>query len=160
MLSAFIVTVHLLAHPFYVSVTEIEYDREENSLKIVMRVFIDDLEDCLNRSTKRKDLMLIEGRQESQIEEMLHEYFHDNFKVYLNDKGANLKFLGAEGDLQVLKAYFEITGVQNIEKISIYNSSLIDCIDAQENIVHIENDEDIKTLRLNSDNPRGSISWQ
>ena len=36
------------AHEFYLSVTEIEYNNEEQSLQIITRVFIDDFQNVLN----------------------------------------------------------------------------------------------------------------
>ena len=38
------------AHKFYVSVTQIEYVKEKESVEIVMRIFIEDLEKYIENS--------------------------------------------------------------------------------------------------------------
>ncbi|MDX1427458.1 MAG: DUF6702 family protein, partial [Salegentibacter mishustinae] len=54
------------AHEFYLSVTEIEYNNEKQSLQIITRVFIDDFEDVLNERYGA-DLQLSEEAEEGAV---------------------------------------------------------------------------------------------
>ena len=47
MVPVFMAVTSLKDHKFYVSLTQVEYVKEKQSLQIISRVFLDDIEDAL-----------------------------------------------------------------------------------------------------------------
>ncbi len=73
------------AHEFYLSVTEIEYNNEKQSLQIITRVFIDDFEDVLNERYGA-GLQLSEEAEEGAVAENISKYLKQKLRLQVNGK--------------------------------------------------------------------------
>jgi len=65
-------------HEFYLSVTDINYVAEKQSLQIISRVFTDDFEDVLNKRYQ-KDFKLIPSLEVKETDVYIERYIKDKF---------------------------------------------------------------------------------
>ncbi len=135
------------AHEFYLSVTEIEYNKEEQSLQIITRVFIDDFQNVLNERYN-EDLQLSQEDEEGPVRENIAKYLAQKLRLNANGKDLQLNFLGKEYDADQLILYIEVEDVAPFNKIEVTNEILTDLFDDQKNVVHVKVDGKTKSLLL------------
>ncbi len=121
-------------HKYYVSVTQINYVPSEQSVQIISRIFVDDLEKLL-RERYDETITLIAINEESSNNAYIEKYLKEKLKIKINGKEARLTFVGKEYDADIVKCYLEVEGVKKIESIEISNQVLFDLFDEQQNIV-------------------------
>ncbi len=121
-------------HKYYVSVTQIDYLQEKQSVQITSRIFIDDFEKLLRE--RYDDNIILANKNESGItDNYIERYLNEKLKIKINGKDANLLFIGKEYDTDIVKCYLEIEGIKKIESIEISNQVLFDLFSEQQNIV-------------------------
>lgn len=121
-------------HKFYVSVTQIEYVQKKQSVQIISRIFIDDLEGLL-RSRYDKNITLTGDNEPESANEYMETYLKEKMKIKINGKVVTLSFIGKEYDGDIAKCYLEIQGVKNIQSFEISNQILFDFLNDQQNII-------------------------
>ncbi|SKB66590.1 hypothetical protein SAMN05660776_2384 [Salegentibacter holothuriorum] len=135
------------AHEFYLSVTEIEYNNEKQSLQIITRVFIDDFEDVLNERYG-SDLQLSEEAEEGEVAENISKYLKQKLRLQVNGEELQLNYLGKEYDADQLILYIEVENLAPFNKIEVSNEILTDLFDDQKNVVHVKVNGKTKSLLL------------
>lgn len=123
-------------HPFYIGVTEINHNAADKTLEISCKVFMEDLEEVLKKSS-RKAVNLSDGAQQLQNDALVNQYFQQHLHVAAGDKPLPLKFIGFEKEAESVYAYFEAAGVGAVKKLDIENSILHDFTTEQINIIHV-----------------------
>ncbi len=121
-------------HKFYVSVTEIEYVEEKQSVQIITRIFIDDLE-ALLRKRYDKNITLEQLEDETQIDYYIQKYLSGKIQIKINNRLKQLVFVGKEYEEDIVYCYLEIVDVSNINTFNISNKVLFDLFDEQQNII-------------------------
>ncbi|MRT17012.1 hypothetical protein F3C99_08590 [Vitellibacter sp. q18] len=146
------------AHKFYVSVTKIEYAKEKNSLQIITKIFIDDIEDALQ---KRYDpsLSLATDMETEAAEADLKKYILQKLKITINGSPVRLHYIGREYDPDMVVAYLEVTDVKSLKSIRVENKVLMELFPEQQNIVHIKTPQSRKSLILEKDEPSGELNF-
>ena len=135
------------AHEFYLSVTEIEYNRQQQSLQIITRVFIDDFQNVLNQRYGAK-LQLSEEAEEGAIAGNISKYLQQKLKLRVDGEELQLNYLGKEYDADQLILYIEVENIAPFNNIEVTNSILTDLFDEQKNIVHVKVNDKTKSLLL------------
>lgn len=126
----------LLLHPYHVSVTEVRFDEEVQSVQITERIFIDDLEEALRKANNDGKFVLMDDSLISH--QYLKTYFEQNFVTAVNGKTISYDYLGAEVEDDVIWCYIEITGVESLQSIKLTNSIMTEVFDDQKNLVHFK----------------------
>lgn len=121
-------------HKYYISVTQIDYIEDKQSVQITTRIFIDDFENLL-RERYDKTITLEVKNEAINIDTYVSEYLSEKIKIKINGNPVNFKFIGKAYDLDIVRCYMEIEGVSNIESFEIINRVLFDLFDEQQNIV-------------------------
>ena len=135
------------AHEFYLSVTEIEYNNEKQSLQIITRIFIDDFEDVLNERYGA-ELQLSEEAEEGAVAENISKYLKQKLRLQVNGEELQLNYLGKEYDADQLVLYIEVENLAPFNKIEVTNEILTDLFDDQKNVVHVKVNDKTKSLLL------------
>ncbi|PKD18222.1 hypothetical protein APR41_03470 [Salegentibacter salinarum] len=135
------------AHEFYLSVTEIEYNNEEQSLQIITRVFIDDFQKVLNERYDA-DIQLSEEAEEGAVTEYISKYLNQKLRLKTNGEELQLNYLGKEYDADQLVLYIEVENVASFNQIEVTNEILTDLFDDQKNVVHVKVNNKTKSLLL------------
>ncbi len=135
------------AHEFYLSVTEIEYNNEEQSLQIITRVFIDDFQNVLNERYDA-DIQLSQEAEEGAVAENISKYLGQKLRLNANGEDLQLNYLGKEYDADQLVLYIEVENVASFNQIEVTNEILTDLFDDQKNVVHVKVNGKTKSLLL------------
>ena len=147
LITFFIFTSFSPAHKFYVSVTEIEHSQKSQSLQIVSRVFIDDLEDVLRERYDDK-IRLGKDNETPGVQDIFEKYLDQKMKISLDNKSREINYVGREYDNDMVMFYIEIENVKGFHNIKVLNTMLMDLFDEQKNLVHVENKGNTKSLIL------------
>lgn len=145
-------------HKFYVSITKIEISEESQSLQIISKIFIDDIEDTLQKRYD-PDLSLDTEKETEAHTRLLQKYVLQKFKVEIDGVAYQPEYLGREYENDVVKCYLEIPGIANMNQIEIENSILMDMFDEQQNIIHVKKGKTRKSLVLDKEHPKGMLNF-
>lgn len=148
-----LICIPLLAfttHKFYVSTTDIEYVAEEQTLQVITRVFIDDMEQLL-KTRYSKQLYLGKNFEHQDVDTYLSKYFTKKLSISVNNKTILLDYLGHTYDDDLIKCFFKAKGVPQLQTIEVRNMTLLDVFEDQQNVVHVDNGTTIKSLLLEKD---------
>ena len=145
-------------HKYYISLCEIEYVEEQQSLQIALGMFIDDLEFTLNKNHD-KILYLATPDEAPNIDAYYKKYLNKHFKVVVNDKAESYEFIGKEYDSDVVRFYLEVTNVEHLNSLEIINTALFRDFEDQQNIVKIKIKKFHKTFYLNRKSDKGLLNF-
>ncbi|EDM45240.1 hypothetical protein SCB49_03929 [unidentified eubacterium SCB49] len=145
-------------HKFYVSVTKVEYVKEAQSLQIITKIFIDDVEDVLNERFET-ETFLDTKKETPRDRELLKEYVLKKLKVEVNGQTARLDYLGIDYEPGIVRAYIEIVDVKECKTIGIENTMLMEKFEEQQNIVHFTINDQKRSLTLDKENPNGLLKF-
>jgi hypothetical protein len=150
----------LYVHPIHVSVTEIEFDQKDRALKIMMRVFIDDLEASLRDQLNQPELDILALKKGVTVDQLVSTYLRDHFKISLDNNVQKTNFLGHERESEAFIFYIEVTNVNSWQTIKIQNDILVSTFDDQSNLVHVTVNDKVKSLRLTKSTPADKLTFE
>ncbi|MDH5367367.1 MAG: hypothetical protein OEW67_10290 [Cyclobacteriaceae bacterium] len=135
-------------HPMHVSVTEIEIDTTEKSLKVITHIFMDDIEKSYRTVKKNNELDITDEKVKPDFKNFLESYFLKNIVLSVNGKMVEVTFLGYEEEGDGLWCYLEAVKVKKVKTLEVKNTILIDEFEDQANLVHVEKNKKIKSAKL------------
>ena len=121
-------------HKFYVTVTQIEFIKEKQTVQIISRIFIDDFE-ALIRQRYDESITLDTSKEEILIDIYIERYLKEKIKIKINDSIKTLVFIGKEYEDDIVYCYLEIENIQSINSFEITSQILFDLFDEQQNII-------------------------
>lgn len=145
-------------HKYYVSLCEIEYLKEKQSIQITLGVFIEDLEFTLNKNSG-KQLNLGSKTEVGNIDDYYKKYLNEHLLISVNGKNQPYKFIGKEYDGDIVRFYLEINNMKELKSIEVTNNILIKEFDNQKNIVKIKVKDFNKTFYLNKSNDKSLLKF-
>jgi hypothetical protein len=137
-------------HPFFVSVIEAEYYKKENLVGISCKIFTDDLENSLKKSSGQP-VDIINGDKNANRQKMM-SFFPKHVKVKINNKAYNYEVLGYEIDKDAAFVFLEIKNTGEPTRFEINTDLLYDLDKSQVNLIHFIKNGDRKTQRLTNPN--------
>jgi len=146
-------------HKFYVSVSQIEYVSEKQSVQIIMRIFIEDLENLL-RKRYDSEITLNESEKESQINEYINQYLSSKVLFEINNELKKFNFLGKEYEDDIVFCYLEIENVSKIKDFKITNNLFFDVFDEQQNIIKTNINSEKESFVLTSQKNKAEVHFK
>ncbi len=159
LLASFLLTAATL-HKFYVSTTQIEYVKEEQSLQIITKIFTDDIEAVLRERYNRPEMELDSKKETGKDAQLIKQYILKKITIKVNGKRVTPIYLGKEYDIDILSAYLEVTGIPSLKTLEIENTLLQDKFPEQQNIIHFKQNKTRRSLILDKDNPKGMLNFK
>jgi hypothetical protein len=150
-----LITYNKPLHPLYVGITDIEWNNKEQTLEIVSKIFIDDLEATLKKNYTGT-IDLYEAPNEN-VKKLLADYFKKHLLIAIDDKPGNLNIIGYEKQKEACWVYFEVIGVPSAKKINIINNLLHDYTNKQINLMHVTVGSATKSYKL--DYPQSKVDF-
>jgi len=138
-------------HPFFVSVTEINHNKPEQTLEISIRVFTDDFENTLRMYAPDKKVDLMNPPASGAMDSLVKSYIQSKLKVEVNGTGKTMQYVGFERVEESIWAYFEVAGVQDLKRLKIKDPILFEYKKEQINMVHVISGDKRQSRKL--DNP-------
>lgn len=145
-------------HKYYVSITQIEYVKDKQSLQIISRIFVDDFEKLL-RTRYDKTITLNDGEDETKIDSYIKKYLLDKIEIEINDQIKVISFIGKKYDDDIMHCYLEIENIPSIKSLQIQNKVFYDVFDDQKNIVRTKINGKNKTFVLIPENDKGLLNF-
>jgi hypothetical protein len=137
-------------HPFYVTVTEIEYNSKNKEVGLSIKTFPDDFEEVIRMySGKKIDLSI---KNNPQINELISTYLQQHLTIEINKNKKQLNYLGYEIDKEAIWIYFNIPKINNIKELKVTSDVMYEYKPEQTNIVHINVNGSSKSYKLNAPN--------
>jgi hypothetical protein len=128
---------HKSKHPFYVSVVELNYKQKEQTLQVSVKLFSNDLEDALQRTSK-KNIDLLHPKHQTENDSVLLHYISKRLAIQVNSKTQVLNFIGYEKEEEAIWTYLEIKNCAVPKNIRVDTHLLYDYLPQQINIVHAD----------------------
>lgn len=145
-------------HKYYVSLCEIEYLKEKQSIQITLGVFIEDIEVSLNKNTG-KQLNLASKTEVANVNDYYKKYLNEHLQISVNGKNQLFKYIGKEYDGDIVRFYLEITNIKELKSIEVFNNILTEDFSDQKNIVKIKVKDFNKTFYLNKSNNKSLLKF-
>ncbi len=145
-------------HKFYVSITKVEYVEEQQSLQLITKIFIDDIEAAL-RERYGEDIHLASNKETEATTQLIERYVMQKMAVSVDGKELQLNYLGREYEVDVVKCYMEVENLSSMDRIEITNEVLFDMFEDQQNIIHVKMEKERKSVVLDKDHPSGVLNF-
>jgi hypothetical protein len=134
------------------------YNAKTKSIEISCKMFAEDIEDVLKQNYKIK-VDLSNDKQQAQNNNLMNDYIVKHFSINIDSKPANFKFVGFEKDKESVYCYLEVVNVPAIKKLSVTNSILYDFNKEQMNIIHVINNGNRESTKLDYPKNQASFSF-
>ena len=135
----YIITSLFLIHPYYVSVSESVFNKDESSLQITKKIFFDDLELVLQNENNNENFDILNSEKDS-VDKYIESYLYENILFDIDGIKRKINYLGHEHLNGTINCYFEILEVDKFENLFIKDTSLFSDFDSQENLIYFEMD--------------------
>ena len=147
-----------VSHKFYLSLTQIEYNSKEQSIQIIINVFMDDIELALNKKYQI-DLQLTAKKELKNNDVYFKKYLEEKLQFKINDTQKKYIYLGKEYDRDLVYFYLEIPNINKVNSIEIINKILIYQFPNQQNLIKIKIKEKNKSILLTNTNDKGLLKF-
>ena len=140
------------------STTKVDYVKEQKSIQIISKIFVDDLEQVLQKRHNSK--VQLDPKKETDLDQnYLLNYILKKLKFKVNGNDTQPIYIGKEYDIDILNIYFEIENIDMLGSLEIENKILIDLFPEQQNIIHFSNEKNKKNLILDKNRPSGLLNF-
>ncbi len=116
-----------------------------------MRIFIDDLEETINK-TYARNLEFATANESKEIDSLIIKYTNTKLNIKINGKIKSYHFLGKEYENDVVYLYIESENIKDLTSIEIKNNILKEIFSNQKNIIKINMLNTKKTFFLTKKN--------
>lgn len=137
------------AHPFYVSITQIDQNSMDKTLEITCKLFTDDLENTINKQYKTA-IDIARPKDTAQVRKLVSDYLLRHLKLKINGKPVNISFIGYEREKEAVWSYLQVNDVSTVSRLDITNTLLYDAFDTQIGIIHVTVNGKRKSTKLNN----------
>ena len=146
-----------VAHPLYITVTEIRHNSKEAILEVSCKIFTTDLETVLEKQAKAK-VDLSSEKDKAANDKLIDSYVQKHLRLKVDGKAGGLHFVGSEKEADGTWCYFQVKDVVSVKRIDAVNDLLYDGFNQQINIMHVTVGGERKSTRL--DYPEANASFQ
>lgn len=134
-------------HPYFLSVTEIEYQPQEKSIQIASKIFTDDFEEALKNEFHVR-IEILSATEKKKNEALIQMYFQKHLKLSVNGKPVQFELVGFEKQEEAIWIYLEVKNISGLKTIHVYNDLLYQYRQDQINIIHCKYNNERKSYRL------------
>ena len=146
------------AHPFHMSVVEINHNGQDKTLEISCKIFTDDFEKVLAKNYNTK-VDLTNPSNKAVMDSLVKKYIFSHFGMNLNGKPVSMVYVGFETEKEASYAYVEVDNVNAVSKVDIYNNLMYDMFDDQVNIMHVISGGKRESTKLTYPDKQASVSF-
>ena len=118
-------------------VTELTYDAPKKTLNVSVKLFTNDLEAAL-RKTSGKPVDLLNPKNKVELDSMLFTYIKSRLQIVVNLKNVSLHYIGHEKEEESIWTYLQIEKITLPKQLKVSTKLLYDYLPQQINIVHAD----------------------
>jgi hypothetical protein len=145
-------------HPYYMSVTEMEYKATEKEVQISSKIFIDDLEYALEQEFKT-DVAILQAADKKKNEALLSSFFQKHLKLTIDGKPAVIELIGFEREEEAIWSFLVVKNVNKLKTVTVFNDLLYTFRQDQINIIHFKKGDNRKSHRFTHPDTQVRFSW-
>ena len=150
-------------HPLKLSLSQIEYSSESNTIQIDLRLFLMDVNEALTFDPESTELRFCEPNESPNANPLLMSYLNDFISIEANGQRIPIKLenksLKGEGINTALQISFEYPQEKPLKSLKIKNAVFTDLFFDQTNIIYVHNDSDSTSLMLNRQTPSHTLKF-
>lgn len=143
------------AHKYYASITKIEIDDSAQLLKIHSQLFADDFERVMHDRYGISSLVF--SSLSDKEKQTIATYVTQKLAIKVNRSPLELSYLGCELEGELLYVYIEGKFEEPVKRLDIENTLLQDVFSEQQNKVDISYKNEVKSLHLHAEAPKGAV---
>jgi hypothetical protein len=148
-----------LAHPFFISLTEVRYNAGSKKMELAQKIFWDDLEVALSKEAG-VTVDFLKPKDKAKLESQVKAYLLKHTQVWVNGKLVPLTYVGYEVEEDAAWFYLESTATNLPKTVEVQNTLLLRDFDGQQNIVHVYlNSKSPKSLLLGEGKEKGRVDF-
>jgi len=143
-------TIHIKEvhnHPLYISVTEISHNPSDKILEISCKIFTDDFETALLKSSGIK-IDLFNPKDKQAADKQIAAYIKKHLVIKLDNKLVILEYVGFERESEAIWSYLQVSDASAPKKIDINNDLLHESFNQQINLMHVSVGKNRKSVKL------------
>lgn len=125
-------------------------------IQITSRIFIDDMNDALEKKFHRKTFIGTE-KETPEDEALMKKYLAEKFILKVNGVAKPFNYLSKELENNVVICYFNIKEVSKVNSLAVENSALMELNDEQQNIIQANIAGEKQSLLLTVENFKGML---
>lgn len=152
----FLITSSFTLHKFYMAVYQVNYAPEKKMLQITSRIFIDDINEVLEKNYQKKT-HIGEKNQSAEDVVLMNNYISEKFSIKVNGQLKPFQYLSSEIESNIIIGYYKITDISKIKTLEVKNTILMDLFPEQQNIIQSKIYGEKQSLLLTIDNPKGML---
>jgi hypothetical protein len=122
-------------HKFYVALFQVNYVPEKKMIQVTARIFVDDLNNALEKKHNRKVNLGSEMETADDLL-LLKKYLNEKCIVKVDGQTKVINFVSKEMEGDVLICYLSIKEIKKIKSLDVYNTVLTQNNAEQQNIMH------------------------
>ena len=126
-------------HKYYLSLTQIEYNKDQKSLEVIINVFMDDIELAINKEYGI-NLKLTTKDELKDADVYFNNYLTKNLTFTIDNQIVTHNYIGKEYEGDLVYFYLEIAVKENPKSLEVFNTILLTYFEQQRNIVKFKND--------------------
>tara|TARA_B100000767_G_scaffold228149_1_gene218376 strand:- start:36 stop:533 length:498 start_codon:yes stop_codon:yes gene_type:complete len=145
-------------HKYYLSLTQIEYNKNQKSLEVIINVFMDDIELAINKEYAI-DLNLTTKDELKDADVYFHNYLTKNLTFTIDNDIVTHNYIGKEYEGDLVYFYLEIAVKENPKYLEVFNTILLTYFEQQQNIVKFKNDSKRQSKILSKNTNKALLNF-
>lgn len=151
-------TLAFSSHKYYLSLTQIEYNKDQDSLEVIINVFMDDIEFAINKEYS-VDLRLTTKQELEDVDSYFQKYLRKNLRFLVNRELVNYNFIGKEYEGDLVYFYLEVNVSDSPVSLEVYNTILVTYFEQQQNIIKFKNGSDRQSKILSKNTNKALLKF-
>jgi hypothetical protein len=151
-------TLAFSSHKYYLSLTQIEYNKDQDSLEVIINVFMDDIEFAINKEYS-VDLRLTTKQELEDVDSYFQKYLRKNLRFLVNKELVNYNFIGKEYEGDLVYFYLEVNVSDSPVFLEVYNTILVTYFEQQQNIIKFKNGSDRQSKILSKNTNKALLKF-
>ena len=151
-------TLAFSSHKYYLSLTQIEYNKDQDSLEVIIKVFMDDIEFAINKEYS-VDLRLTTKQELEDVDSYFQKYLRKNLRFLVNKELVNYNFIGKEYEGDLVYFYLEVNVSDSPVSLEVYNTILVTYFEQQQNIIKFKKGSDRQSKILSKNTNKALLKF-
>ncbi len=144
-------------HPFFVSMTDFNYNAKDKELEISVRIFMDDFENTIRKYHPGVKIDILHPDNQDQMNQFVSDYIQKHLQLKINGKAVQISFVGYEQQSESVWTYFEVKNIMGVQKLDVMNALLHDYNTNQINMMHVKVNDNEQNYKL--DYPNTAVTF-
>ncbi len=136
-------------HPVYITVTEIEHNIKDKTLEISCKLFMDDFEQALRKTTSSK-VDLQSSAQKKEMHVLVNKYLLNHLQLKVDGKSVSITFLGFEKEEEGIFCYLQVDRIEKVQELVVTDNLLYEYKSEQLSLIHVTVNNNRKSTKLNN----------